>query len=267
MPVPTTQEAIAASVAVARALGLPTGDPVVIADGYSVRVHLRPAPVVTRVVTRGRLLRGDPLPWLRREVAVARWLADSGAPVVPPWSDPGPHRGAGHDVSLWTYLPDTGRTVEPAAFGALVGELHAVAAGYPHPLPRLVGPLTDIAAARLRSNDSLLHAAADAVLPLVAVMPGRPLHGDAHTGNVLMTPDGPRWLDFEDVCLGPVEWDLASRTVTSAAVAAYPGAVDAGRLAVLRDLRRLQTLAGVLTDDVQDRRLHQELAAALRQRL
>lgn len=34
----------------------------------------------------------------------------------------------------------------------------------------------------------------------------RPLHGDAHLGNVL-APD--RWLDFEDTCADPVEWDLA----------------------------------------------------------
>jgi aminoglycoside phosphotransferase (APT) family kinase protein len=37
----------------------------------------------------------------------------------------------------------------------------------------------------------------------------RPLHGEAHLGNVLVTPAGPRWTDFEGSCLGPVEWDLA----------------------------------------------------------
>ena len=35
----------------------------------------------------------------------------------------------------------------------------------------------------------------------------RPIHGDAHLGNVL----GPRlWGDWEDVCRGPVEWDVAT---------------------------------------------------------
>jgi hypothetical protein len=29
-----------------------------------------------------------------------------------------------------------------------------------------------------------------------------------------MTPDGPLWTDFEDVCVGPVEWDMASMTIT-----------------------------------------------------
>ena len=36
--------------------------------------------------------------------------------------------------------------------------------------------------------------------------PLRPIHGDAHAGNVL---PGPVWLDWEDAQLGCVEWDLA----------------------------------------------------------
>ena len=84
MKVPSTAEALSASVACARALGLPTDDPEVIAEGYSVRVHLRPAAVVTRVVTVGRELRPDPLPWLEREVSVAQFLAASGVPIVAP---------------------------------------------------------------------------------------------------------------------------------------------------------------------------------------
>jgi|GEM_PF-6915242 len=60
--IPTTAEAVAASVAVAERLGLPSDDPVIVAEGYSVRVRLDPAPVLTRVVTLGRLLRGEPRP-------------------------------------------------------------------------------------------------------------------------------------------------------------------------------------------------------------
>jgi hypothetical protein len=37
----------------------------------------------------------------------------------------------------------------------------------------------------------------------------RPLHGEPHLANVLLTPAGPRWIDLEDVCVGPLEWDLA----------------------------------------------------------
>jgi Ser/Thr protein kinase RdoA (MazF antagonist) len=63
----------------------------------------------------------------------------------------------------------------------------------------------------------------------------RPLHGDAHARNALVTADGPVWMDLENICRGPVEYDLASllfRTrvhgwpAGAEAVAAY-GAHDA----------------------------------------
>jgi fructosamine-3-kinase len=36
-----------------------------------------------------------------------------------------------------------------------------------------------------------------------------PIHGDAHLGNVLFAPDGPRWTDFDSVSIGPREWDIS----------------------------------------------------------
>lgn len=61
----------------------------------------------------------------------------------------------------------------------------------------------------------------------------RPLHGEPHLGNVLSTAAGPRWIDFEASCTGPLEWDLAS--VPADAVALFP-AVDRQLLALLRPL-------------------------------
>lgn len=37
-----------------------------------------------------------------------------------------------------------------------------------------------------------------------------PAHGDAHARNLLPSPKGWLWIDFEDVSLMPVYWDLAS---------------------------------------------------------
>jgi Ser/Thr protein kinase RdoA (MazF antagonist) len=34
------------------------------------------------------------------------------------------------------------------------------------------------------------------------------LHGDCHAGNVLWTPDGPHFVDFDDACSGPAVQDL-----------------------------------------------------------
>jgi phosphotransferase family enzyme len=49
---------------------------------------------------------------------------------------------------------------------------------------------------------------------------GQPLHGDAHLYNVLGTPRGPFWHDFETACHGPREYDLAA-FAENAALNAY----------------------------------------------
>ena len=72
---------------------------------------------------------------------------------------------------------------------------------------------------------------------------------------------------MEDVCVGPVEWDLASMTVTDEALLAYPGHVDATRLEECRDLRRLQILASLLVGDLDEAPLYDELVARLQRRL
>ena len=263
---PSTADAVSASVACARALGLPADDPEVIAEGFSVRVRLRPAAVVTRVVTVGRALRPDPLPWLEREVAVAQFLAESGLPIVAPWEDPGPHVAEGLEVSLWHWVDHDSAEVSAADFGTMLGELHEVMAAFRGDLPTLVGPLTDISTALSVSSDPVLHRAADELIPAALSWPRRPLHGDAHTGNVLVTPSGPLWTDFEDVGLGPVEWDMASMTVTEDALAAYPGTIDRTRLEACRDLRRLQVLASLLVGGADDEALYDTLVTHLGRR-
>lgn len=35
-----------------------------------------------------------------------------------------------------------------------------------------------------------------------------PLHGDVHLGNLVLDERGPIWVDFEDACLGPREYDI-----------------------------------------------------------
>ncbi|WP_167736050.1 aminoglycoside phosphotransferase family protein [Nocardioides sp. 503] len=242
------------------------GDPEVIAEGYSVRVRLHPHPVVSRVVTAGQDLRPRPRPWLEREVAVGRFLASRHAHVVAPWIDPGPHTVDGIDVSLWEWVEHTPSTVSGSDFGVMLGGLHAILATYEAPLPTLVGPLTDIATALERFDDPVLHRAAAELVPLALTWPLRPLHGDAHTGNVLVTPAGPRWTDFEDVCVGPVEWDLASLTLADDAINAYPGTLDQGRLEDCRDLRRLQILSGLLVGGFTEPALRDSLVAKLQRR-
>ena len=51
----------------------------------------------------------------------------------------------------------------------------------------------------------------DALTPAVfeSSLPAQALHGDASISNLLRTDSGLVWNDLEDVCTGPVAWDIA----------------------------------------------------------
>lgn len=176
-------------------------------DSSNLLVHLRPAPVVARVATTTAAARDRCVDWLAREVDVARYLAERSVPVVGPAAElpVGPHLHRGFAITFWAYVDhDPGRSLDAAE----VGEQRAREA---------------------------LDAAGLAV---------RALHGDAHAGNLLRTPDGPLWTDFEDTCRGPVEWDLAclacGRGPGAGALAAYGRRPDDPELAPFVEARSLQ---------------------------
>lgn len=136
-------------------------------------------------------------------MSVARHLAAAGAPIVAPWGEPGPHVANGLEVSLWCWVEHSAAEVAQADFGRLLGTLHDSLSDCPVDLPLLAGPLADIAAALAVSSNETLHRASASLLPLSESWPRRPLHGDAHTGNVLVTPTGPLWTDFRTCAWGP----------------------------------------------------------------
>lgn len=59
------------------------------------------------------------------------------------------------------------------------------------------------------------------------------LHGGPHTANLFATREGPRWIDFDTACRGPLEWDLAH--LGDDAAARFPDSED-GLLATMRKL-------------------------------
>src|SRR5205085_2799774 len=44
-------------------------------------------------------------------------------------------------------------------------------------------------------------------------LPAQAIHGDASISNLLRTDSGLIWNDLEDVCAGPVHWDVAGLVV------------------------------------------------------
>src|SRR5688500_9068677 len=129
---------LAAAQAVAREHGVACDDAVRIAAGSNVLVHLKPAPVVARVMTGTAILHDDVERWLAREVAVGAFVAARGDLVVPP-SDllpPGPHEQDGFWMTLWKFVPHDAQAPppEPRELGRSLRWLHAVLADFPYDL-------------------------------------------------------------------------------------------------------------------------------------
>jgi Ser/Thr protein kinase RdoA (MazF antagonist) len=212
---------VRAALAVAAAQGLRVSAPRVLAEAGNVLVHLAPAPVVARVPTPGIAALRPGTAWLEREVAVAGHLARRGAPVVAPTADPdpGPHVHDGLPVTLWAYVPAATEPLQPRAAGRALREIHDALADFPGELPEhAIFHEARAVLARLAADGAL--APADAALAervganlaarIAALeVPVQPLHGDAHLANVIQSPGGPLWNDFEDTHLGPRAWDLA----------------------------------------------------------
>jgi aminoglycoside phosphotransferase (APT) family kinase protein len=85
-----------------------------------------------------------------------------------------------------------------------------------------------------------LRASAERMAPFLEAPGGevQPVHGDAHPGNLVATREGLVWIDFEEVCRGPVEWDLA--TMMDADAVAAHHRPDPEVLARCSELRTLQ---------------------------
>ena len=230
------ERAIAAALAVAKEQSLRVSDAAAIGVGSNVIVHLRPNPVVARVMSGTVVLHSDPHEWLTREIDVGRFLAARGTGIVAPTTlvEPGPHLRDGLWISLWEYVEVRETPLEATAIGRALRSLHDDLAEYPGPLPprsEVLGEIDWLLAA-LSDEPGIveLRAERDRLADVIASSDAnpQPIHGDASLSALLATPSGPRWNDFEDVCLGAVEWDVAG--LVSDARAAHGDEFAAGIL-------------------------------------
>lgn len=210
---------LAAVTRLAARLGLPADDPQVVSDRGNLLVRLASAPVLARVATATAWTRRDPAAWLAREVAVARYASERGGPVAAPWPDAGPHDADGFVVTLAEYRDVRPGRADGFVLGGHLGALHRATAGCTG-LPWLAPATTQV-------TDALDAVAAAGALPAdridglrerhascLAAVEGTGsapvvLHGDAHPGNLRRAADGWFWVDLEETCAGPPEWDLA----------------------------------------------------------
>lgn len=191
---------------------------VVLQDGNTLVLRLSET-LVARVVTD---LDGprQGAEWFVREIEVARFLAEHGAPVIPIHPDipPGPHERHGYRMNFWQYVHPIAGTPDPAAVGETLHHCHRILLDFPGTLPELailnesLALLDTLEEKQLfpTSTLTLLRDRLTSSLHALRSLPFQPLHGDAHPGNLMLTNHGLLWADWEDAFSGPVEWDLAS---------------------------------------------------------
>lgn len=223
------------------------GDPVVLYRSRRICLLLPELDVVARLAPAD----DESVAACDRELSVSRYLAQRGAPIIGPSEAMGsaPLIEEGMVVTLWPYVVhseadyDDGGAVARAAYA--LRRVQDALADYPGALPSYAARIEECAA-RLRRPGALPHLGEEdrAFLKRAYERLGRrleafsirgaPIHGDAHMGNVFVTPDGPLWTDFETACLGPREWDAAG-------VPHLPAfePLDPALAAVLADMRSL----------------------------
>ena len=231
--------ATAAATALAGALDLRVDDAVVIQNSNALTLRLLPCDVFARTAPLGQEVAAF-------EVRLARGLAAAAGPVaaLDPRVEPRVYEVDGFAITFWTYYEATPDPAEPAEYAAALQRLHAamrnVQIEAPHVMERVA------AAERVATNRSespalddrdrdlllrTLHGAGEAVQRPGAT--DQLLHGEPHPGNLLSTPAGIVFVDFETCCVGPVEFDVAHAPVEVGAH--YPG-LDQFRL---QECRRL----------------------------
>ncbi len=226
--------------AVVGAYDLPCEEAVVLGGGSNVLVHLKPTPLVARVMTATAVLHDDPETWLVREVTVGAFLGERGLAVAPTHLlPPGPHQHDGLWMTLWDYVPHDSSGGSPGAteLGRSLRRLHAALAEFAgeleplHSIQQWLGRLIDELrpAPSLSSTDiNSLRARLHELTPRVfdSSEPAQALHGDMAISNLLRTDSGLLWNDLEDVCTGPVAWDLAGLVTSARARGATDAFID-----------------------------------------
>ena len=209
-------------------LGLPADEAAVLHASNTFTLRIRPADVVARIAPRDRA--GD----LAVEIERAAALQAVGAPVGPPDPRLAPtvHLRGEHAITLWEHLPARDREeLPPAEFADSLAALHTGMRALDLPVPPLadrVGHALDLlrdperTPALAPADRTLLQETLARLAERAATGgPQQILHGEPHPGNVLDTPAGPRFIDLETFCRGPVEFDLAHAPAEVAAH--YPG--------------------------------------------
>jgi aminoglycoside phosphotransferase (APT) family kinase protein len=231
--------AVAAALSTASSLGLPADDAVVLHNSNKLSLRLLPGDVMARVAPVAQQN-------AQFEIDVVGLLTAAGSPVaaLDPRVEPRVHERDGFAITLWTYYPTAPRPLPPDEYAGALKRLHTGMRGLNLPAPHFTDRVESAQRLVASRDETLAYPDEDwellgttlRGLRRAVLDRGRPeqlLHGEPHPGNLLGTASGPRFIDFETCCRGPVEFDLAHAPEEVADH--YPGADPE----LLRDCRIL----------------------------
>ncbi|QHW30895.1 phosphotransferase [Paenibacillus rhizovicinus] len=217
---PDKGKLIAELLLVAEKAGLTEIAPIELSSGGNLIVHLAPHPVVARIaIVLSQEDEDAAYRLLERELRAARHLHARGVPVLLPTDDmdAGPRDIGGIWTTFWKYAAPA--PLQPPSPGEAVELVHALTLAmedFACEIPQLgVWERTCQSAARLMDHaDERVQALLKRFVQVDKRMRLEtklfPCHGDAHRGNLLPSPEGWIWADFEDLSRMPAYWDLAS---------------------------------------------------------
>lgn len=204
--------ALAAAISTASSLGLAVDNTIVLHDSNKLTVRLLPCDVLARVAPATDHV-------AQFELDIAQQLASGPVAALEPRVPPRVYSRDDFVVTLWTYY-EPAPPLSPADYATALERLHAGMRELDVPMPHFTDRVEE--AQQLVADSDRTPALTDADRELLGTTlrtlrrtiiasgaPEQVLHGEPHPGNVLSTKNGPRFVDFETCCRGPIEFDLA----------------------------------------------------------
>jgi Ser/Thr protein kinase RdoA (MazF antagonist) len=180
--------------------------------GENAIYRLASAPLVVRIARSA-----DRISRVEKELCIARWLADGDVPAIRVAEEMDqPLLVDGYPVSFWHAV--TGGDPDPTHIdlARLLASFHSLT-GCPCELPTFdpIGPsesrLAKASGVASEDDEFLRDRCIELTRQyrdLVFALPVGPIHGDAHTRNLLTDQGEVVLSDFESAAMGPREWDL-----------------------------------------------------------
>ena len=210
--------AVAAAVSTASSLDLSVTNAIFLQDANRLVVRLVPCDVVARISP----MAADRYASAASEVDLAQRLAESGSPVavLEPRVEPRAYLRDGFVITMWTYYETLPREVPPADYARALERLHAgmrqIDLATRHFTDRVADAQRvvadrDLSPELVEPDRELLSSTLSGLSISIRGSDGgeQLLHGEPHPGNLLNTRNGPRFVDLETCCRGPVEFDVA----------------------------------------------------------